>query len=174
MPKQESTASQSQTSPVGRYKATFYVAFSDGEMFEWWMNPFVRKGFGHCKCMAQLGDVCSIVDPRAHIILQQVFHESITPDKIELDSDVLNELQAGGYKITRPLPVAEVAKAWASTGYTVLEYETVVDSSRKMNHITLCVPTCVSVVKAFLGISSWSVTPFQLHNWLLKNGAKKI
>lgn len=55
--------------------------------------------------------------------------------------------------------------------YPVLEWIAKPDGT---HNPTLVIPSCVTAVKAVLGLKSWAVTPKGLHDYMLKNGAEVI
>lgn len=127
---------------------TWYIVFSDYEVTKHWSHFFMKEGFRHCYCFRQIGDYIYWVDPTTSNIDSAIIVGDVTTTiKTILD-----------YK--RPSIVVAFTKTF--------------DFDNKMFRLRNMLPTCVNVVKMFIGINSTAQTPYQLYKDLLYKGAQKI
>lgn len=129
----------------------WFVVFKTADRPRWWHRPFAREGFGHTFCFAQTGHFITMVDPANHGVVVQTLY-NLEDSNITINADAL-------------------ALAYVQQGYTVVYYENKVDVSKYLLHF---VPSCVTVVKYILGITSRALTPHGLYQWLLSNGGVKL
>jgi hypothetical protein len=152
----------------------FYVVFKDAEVRRWWQTPFVCKNFGHVVLISQMGLNVSEINPGFSMIRQNNYFQTAEPDKIYEKSDVAKQMSEDGFLLTKYLEAEQVAAAYAGSGGIVLKYKSLVDYDKSIYHVTSWIPTCVTIIKGFMGIRCWAITPLQLYKWLLKNGAEQI
>lgn len=163
------------TLPNGRYENEFYVAFSDARELVWWMRLFVRdKNFGHCALIAPMNFVVGVIEPTQHQVKYHCYYHAVKPAGFLKDKDDVKTLEQANAFIVTPMDPLDVAKVWVGLGWRVVRYKAVVDTGQKIYHPSNMVPSCVSLVKAMMGVTSWVITPKQLYNWLLKRGGEEI
>lgn len=132
------------------YGNEYYIYFGSSDTMPWWQRIFVpRKNLEHCGVLMQLGHQVLRVEPRAQgPEIKAFFH----PDDQRI-----------------PIPAGVVAADMVLQGWTVLRYEA--GKRRKVYHISNIVPSCVTLVKALIGRTTFEITPQQLYYGLLKDGA---
>lgn len=128
-----------------RGKTAWYVVFSSNDVKPHWLHRFMKKPFLHCYCFRQIGDFIYWANPTTSNIDTKIF--------LEIDASVF----------------AHSLKFVPNT--RVLTFYSDLDFSNKIFNLWNIAPTCVSVVKMFLGISCRAQTPYQLFKHLLKLGA---
>lgn len=130
-------------------KTTWYVVFTSRDVKPHWVHRFLNRNFLHCYCFraieGQEQDLIYVADPTT----------------ANIDSRIIEGMHASLF--------AHSLKFIPNT--KVLTFETSLDFSGKILTIWNSVPTCVSIVKMFLGIHAYAQTPYQLYKHLLKKGA---
>ena len=124
---------------------TWYVVFTDEEVSPHLIHRVLQKPFYHCYCFRQIGDHVYVVNPTISNVDSQI------------------------YEFTHASQLAQEISRNPDT--KILKFKYKFDNSNRVFNITNMWPTCVSVVKMFLGIRSRAVTPYQLYKYLLKRGA---
>lgn len=124
---------------------TWYVVFTTRDVNRHPINRLLRKPFYHCYCFRQIGDHIYYANPTTSNIDTKIY------EKVDAE-----ELAQGISRFTNT---------------KVLKFRYRFDIKNRMFNIFNMVPTCVSAVKMFLGISCRAVTPYQLYKYLLKRGA---
>ena len=133
-------------------KTTWYIVFTTQDVKPHWFHWFMRKDFLHCYCFR------AIRGSRQNLIYWA------NPTTANIDSKIFERTRAS--LLAKHLATAPNTK--------VLAFETALDLSNKILTIWNMVPTCVSVVKMFLGIRAQAQTPYQLYKHLLSLGATHI
>jgi hypothetical protein len=127
---------------------TWYVVFTEQDVNRHLIHRILRKPFYHCYCFRQIGG--------------HIHYNNPTTSNIDT-------------KIYQEVSVEELAQEISKQPNTkILRIKIPVDFSNKNFNIWNMLPTCVSTVKMFLGITNKAVTPYQLYRHLLKRGAKLI
>lgn len=151
------------------------MAFSDAQYLAWWMKPFARaKGFGHCVLLSQMGFVVGLIEPTPSHVRHHCYYHAVKPRDFLRDPRDAKTLEDANAFIVTPMDAAELAQVWRGLGWRVVRYKATVDSKRKIYHPSNMVPSCVSLVKAMMGVTAWVFTPKQLYNWLLRHGGEEI
>jgi hypothetical protein len=136
---------------IDQNSTTWYIVFTDDDVAPHWIHRFIRKGFQHCACFrtveGEFGDMIYLANPTTANI-----HSGIIEEK-HGEALALDLVQRSGTK--------------------VLRFKTSLDFSNRILTIWNMVPTCVSVVKMFLGIRARAQTPYQLYKHLIKLGAEE-
>lgn len=126
-------------------EVTWYIVFTDENVSKHWLHPVLKKEFHHCYCFRQIGDMVYMAEPTT----------------ANIDSRIYKDISA------RQLAI-QFSRREATR---VLKFKYEFDFNNKMFNLWNLVPTCVSVVKMFLGIKAKAQTPYQLYKHLLKQGA---
>jgi uncharacterized protein YjaG (DUF416 family) len=127
----------------------WYVVFSAHNVRPTKIHTFLKYPFYHCYCFRQIGDYVYFADhTKANI--NTAIYQDVTAN--ELAHILINE----------------------NDNLVILRIKIPIDFSNKNFNIWNMLPTCVSTVKMFLGITNKAVTPYQLYRHLLKRGAKLI
>lgn len=127
---------------------TWYVVFTEQDVNRHLIHRILHKPFYHCYCFRQIGG--------------HIHYNNPTTSNIDT-------------KIYQEVSVEELAQEISKQPNTkILRIKIPVDFSNKNFNIWNMLPTCVSTVKMFLGITNKAVTPYQLYRHLLKRGAKLI
>ena len=129
----------------------WYVGFGTCEDVLWWQKPFVEPEWQHCFCFAQVGPIVQTINP--------------TRQRIEVGIQTTPEGEA--------LSAYDHAKTMHGLGYTVIRVNHVPET---LNWRSIFPPSCVSVVKAFLGYNTgfFTFTPKKLCFHLLKSGKGEL
>lgn len=140
--------------PSARQRFTAFVVFQGAEHRRAW-RIFTRRGWRHCFVVIPIyypepsltADVYSlIINPITCFVRQDVI---FMPPR-----DLVNQLLEQGYTAAVAVPV---------------------DHDYKIEYIPRGLLTCVSLVKALIGVRAWYVwTPEHLARYLLRNGAELI
>lgn len=128
-----------------RGKTAWYVVFTSRDVAPHWLHRFMKKPFLHCYCFRQIGDYIYWANPSTANIDTKIF--------LDIEASVF----AHALKFV--------------PGTKVLTFYSDLDFSNKIFNLWNIAPTCVSVVKMFLGIRARAQTPYQLYNHLIKLGA---
>lgn len=76
---------------------------------------------------------------------------------------------------TQPFPAEALALAYHNDGYTVIRAEYQIDElDNGFPRILQFLPNCVTVVKYFMGLNTWHITPYQFYQWLIRTKRAKI
>ena len=129
-------------------EVTWYVVFTDEDVDHHWVHRFIKPGFRHCYCFRQIGDYIYYANPTTSNIDSKVFKDMTSEDLAQ-------------YTLLAP-------------NTKVLKFKYPFDINNRMFSIWNIAPTCVSVVKMFLGITATAVTPYQLYKQLLTKGAQAL
>ncbi len=139
----------------------WYVAFTGADQATHVLfSRVLKEGFKHCLCFSVLrgqgamGDHIVFVDPTP-------YHVDISTMIDEVDPSIAVRAE-------------HIVNAFHKLGYRVVRFQYTVDNSRTLLHFGNAYPSCVTVIKCVLGIRSWSVTPYQLFKWLIRNGAEQL
>lgn len=124
---------------------TWYIVFTDYDVAPHPIHRLLQKPFLHCYCFRQIGDHIFFSNPTTSNIDTKVYQQV---DAEELSQEILRKPNT-----------------------KILKFKYRFDIKNKMFNIWNMAPTCVSVVKMFLGVRSRAVTPYQLYKHLLKRGA---
>lgn len=133
---------------------TWYIGFCDfagsGPL-----KAFVRPGFGHVFAFASAGHGLLVAEPVAWGLSLKYLPRPAG---------------RGAY------PADVLAAEWLATTprLTLLRVRVPRMQVPTARHLSFALPTCVSVVKAVLGLRAWAVTPWQLYRVLLKAGAVPV
>lgn len=140
------------------------------------MRPVVwARGFGHCVVLSQMDFFVGCLQPTPERLEYRAYFHQVKPLNDFLESEKDRETLAAAHAVLLvPMDVRELAKVWVGLGWRIVRWKANVDSCGKIYHPSNTVPSCVSVVKAALGISAWVFTPKQLFNWLLRHGGEEI
>ena len=130
-------------------KNTWYVVFTTQDVKVHWFHRLMHKQFLHCYCFRAIDGV------------EQDLIYWANPTTANIDTKIFEGMHAS--------LLAHSLKFVPNT--KVLTFKTSLDFSNKILTIWNMVPTCVSVVKMFLGIRARAQTPYQLYKHLLKIGA---
>ena len=125
-----------------RVEVTWYIVFTDLDVEPHWVHRFLKKGFYHCYCFRQIGDYIYYANPTTSNIDTKNYQGTSI-------ADLVGELSA---KADEPLKV--------------LKFKYPFDFKNRMFNTWNLVPTCVNVVKMFLGIRARAQTPYQLYKYL--------
>lgn len=124
----------------------FWVVFEDRMHQSWnFWHVFLRPGFYHCWLMTQCLTGSVMVHP-------------------------LRNTWALEHSLKEPHEIAQELVEHPEHRYRVL----VIDRSTRFAYSLRGVITCVSVVKAALGLRGLSLTPYQLYQQLLRLGAVEV
>tara|TARA_A200000159_G_scaffold59245_1_gene54776 strand:- start:1156 stop:1566 length:411 start_codon:yes stop_codon:yes gene_type:complete len=126
-------------------KIEWYIIFTDQEVGPHWLHFLLKKGFYHCYLFRQIGDYVYYANPRLSNIDTKIY-QGMSIDQLADD--------------LRSQPNTKI-----------LKFKYPFDFNNQMFNTWNLVPTCVSVVKMFLGIRARAQTPYQLYKHLLKKGA---
>lgn len=124
---------------------TWYIVFTDYNVQTHLIHKILRKPFYHCYCFRQIGDHIHYNNPTTSNIDTKIY-QKINANK--LAQEILKQ------------PNTKILK---------IKYR--FDIKNRIFNIYNIAPTCVSVVKMFLGIRCRAITPYQLYKYLLKCGA---
>lgn len=103
-----------------------------------------------------------------HWFTRKNFRHCLAFRATEQGTLVCNPLGQGLYLHWAPGSAADYAQGCLRTGWPTLSFETALTT----NYFSSGMMTCVSVLKALLNVRSpWVITPYQLHQQLLKSGA---
>ena len=127
----------------------WFFAFKDGTTI---FNPLLKKGFGHVFVFSIIGDRIFVVNP----------HRSF----IEL-------INISSYDKQFP-DIKEVIEEIKKNGAVVVRAKIEPDIKERCLEVKNMFPSCVNLAKMVSCYRSWSQTPYQLYNSLLKNGAERI
>lgn len=140
--------------PNLRKRFTAYVVFTGAEHRRWW-RIFTRRGWRHCFVIipayypqAGLGAVAysQIINPWVECIRSDVVFQS-------------------------PRAVSEAFLRDGATCVIAIP----IDQKFTGRYVPRGLLTCVSLIKALLGINAWQiVTPEQLASWLLRHGGELL
>ena len=136
---------------MGSIAITWYVLFTSNYVTPRWFHFFMKKKFLHCSCFKDMpyeNPVVYMVDPNTAFIRPEVL------------SVVNSERMATNLS--------------GCPNTTILKYTSTLDFENKLFTIWNMAPTCVTVVKMYLGITAKAQTPHQLYKHLLKLGATQI
>ena len=108
------------------------------------MDWFSHPFYRHVSLLAPLGDgACLYVEPMSHRVETYVYAQDV--------STTVEELK--------------------SLGYVIIKYNHNLDDSKVRCKWNL-IPSCVTVVKVFSGVSASVVSPWGLCKWLLKRNSR--
>lgn len=139
--------------PVTRKRFTAYVFFQGAEHRQWW-KIYTRRGWRHVFIVLPVHRGNSLVDP--------VYSLIINPLLWGIDAEVYFH------------PPWKLAQEALENGATCV-VKIAVDKRFDREYVPRGLLTCVSVVKALLGISAWFVwTPEHLARYLLRNGGQLV
>lgn len=140
--------------PSARQRFTAFVVFQGAEHRRAW-RIFTRKGWRHC-----------------FVVIPIYYPEpSLTADVYSL---VINPITFCIRFDTVFMPPRKLVGMMLDEGYTAA-IAVPVDHDYQTDYIPRGLMTCVSVVKAIIGIRAWFVwTPEHLARYLLRNGAELI
>lgn len=124
---------------------TWYVVFTSKEVNHHPIQFLLKKPFYHCYCFRQIGEYIYFANPTTANIDSRIYHKT---EAEELAQAISRELNT-----------------------KVLKFKYKFDFKNRMFKIWNVAPTCVSVVKMFLGITADAQTPYQLYRHLLRKGA---
>lgn len=135
-------------SPNRKAYTIWYVVFTTKEVRWHPLQKHLKKPFYHCYCFRDIKPHIYVADPTLSHINSSIY-------------------------------AYDSAKDWAKDlvkdkNTTVVCYRSYLDFNNRINHIGNIWPSCVSVVKMFLGIKSYSYTPYALYKWLLNNGGQIV
>lgn len=125
-----------------------YTVFTSHRTTPHWTHKFLKKHFYHCYTFRQEKSDTLIIDMTY----------------TDLEVFTIKNVSAETY--------AYYIKEKPNT--IVLEQEYSLDLNNKAINFFNMLPTCVSITKLALSISSAAQTPFQLYKVLLKKGAEQI
>ena len=137
---------------MGSVNQTWYILFSPNHVKPHWVHQFLNKKFLHCYCFR----TCTRSKPTAVYVAD--------PRTSHISAEVLHRTNA--YSLATLLSVLP--------NTTILKFTSPLDFENKLFTIWNMAPTCVTVVKMFLGITAKAQTPYQLYKHLLKLGATQI
>lgn len=126
-------------------KTCWYVVFTSADVTPRWFHRLMRKPFLHCYCFRQIGEYIYWANPTT----------------ANVDTKIFTGIDASAF--------AHALKFVPKT--RVLTFYSDLDLSNKIFNIWNIAPTCVNIVKMFLGVTCRAQTPFQLYNHLRKLGA---
>jgi hypothetical protein len=129
----------------------WYIAFTDGYEGVWY-GRLLPKRFGHVLCFAQMRGTVAALDPRRY---ELGVHEMYAP---------------GG----EPLLADALAEAWRALGYTVVRWTHEVRKLPFWVRLSLCLPTCVNLVKYVSNAQTCAQTPKGFYNWLTRQPNIKV
>ena len=129
-------------------KIVWYVVFTSKDVKTSIHQKFLKKNFYHCFCFRQIDDVVYYVDPTTADISSSVYVET------------------SAYELAKDFALKH------KKDYKVLQIEKEYDFNSKICSLRNALPNCVNVVKMFIGLKTWSQTPYQLYKHLLRNNAK--
>lgn len=138
----------------GRQRFTAYVIFQGAEHRRFW-RIFTGKGWRHCLVVIPFSDhEPSLISPTYSLIINPITCFVRVETVFEEPLDVVQQYLDAGYT--------------AAIGWQV-------DHDYKHEYIPRGLLTCVSLVKALIGVSAWYVwTPKHLGRYLLRNGGELI
>ena len=144
--------------PVGHIhqQKTFvaYVVFAKGKRGTIW-SIFCRRGWGHCLVLQPA------YDPFPGLLSKQ-YTIKIEPQTWGIDVELWLETPE------------EIARQFSAAGDVVVRYKTTVPA-KGMMFVPRGVFSCVSIVKAVLGINAWRLlTPWHLFLYLVRQGGQLI
>lgn len=123
----------------------WYVVFTDQEVQPHWIHPFLKREFHHCYCFREIGDLIYFANPTI--------------------SNIDSKIYAG-------VDILDLATNIKRQPHTkILKFKYPFDFRNRVFNTWNMAPTCVSVVKMFLGISAKAQTPYQLYRHLIQEGA---
>lgn len=123
----------------------WYIVFTDCEVDPHWLHLLLKKEFYHCYLFRQIGDYIYYANPTTSNIDTKIY-QGMSID--QLANDLKNQPNT-----------------------KILKFKYPFDFNNQMFNTWNLVPTCVSVVKMFLGIRAKAQTPYQLYKHLLRKGA---
>ena len=126
----------------------WYIVFTDEDVGPHWIHRVLKKGFFHCYCFRKIGDYIYYANPTTSNIDSRIYEKVVIGDLI-----------------------SEIKKFPNSN---ILEFKYPFDINNKMFNIWNLAPTCVNIVKMFLGVSVRAQTPYQLYKQLLAKGAQTL
>lgn len=126
-------------------KTCWYIVFTARDVLPKWFHRFMKKPFLHCYCFRQIDEYIYWANPTT----------------ANIDTKIILGVDASGF--------AHALKFVPDT--KVLTFYSDLDLSNKIFNFGNVLPTCVNVVKMFLGISCMAQTPYQLYRYLIKRGA---
>lgn len=127
-----------------RIDVTWYIVFTDNDVQDHWLHSFLRRGFRHCYCLRQIGEYVYYANPTTSNIDSKIITGMPIEDYI---------FQEHGDNI-------------------VLKFKYPFDFNNRMFSIWNMLPTCVNVVKLFLGLKLKAQTPYQLYRQLRREGGE--
>ena len=133
---------------------TAYVVFQGAEHQIWW-RMFTRAGYRHVLLIIPTDGGRSLFDPNGSCIVVNGLSYTVNLNSLDITAKQAAEecLKRGATEVFR----FKVSKRFTR------------------EFIPRGILTCVSLIKAVMGINAWWViTPEQLRNWLIDNGAEKV
>mgnify|MGYP005704260311 CR=1 FL=1 len=129
-------------------KIIWYVVFTSKDVKPHKCQMFLKKNFYHCFCFRQIDDVVYYIDPTTADISSSVY------------------IDTSAYELAKDFALKN------KKFYKVLQIEKEYDFNNRICSLRNMIPNCVNVVKMFIGLKSWSQTPYQLYKHLLRNNAR--
>lgn len=123
----------------------WYIVFTDFDTEPHWVQKVLKKGFYHCYCFRKIGDSIFLIDPSVANVDSKIYQ---------------------GYSMDQ---LAEKLRGYPNTKVLKFKYE--FDFKNRIFNTWNLAPTCVNIVKMFLGVTARAQTPYQLYLHLLKKGA---
>lgn len=140
--------------PVRKTRFTAYLIFSGAEHGIWW-RMFTPRGFRHVQLIIPADGDRNLFDQSGQCIVVNATSYSVTVNLFDKRARELADdfLDAG----------ATMVLTWfVDVGFT-------------REFIPRGFLTCVSIVKALIGVNVWYlITPDHLARWLIRNGAKRL
>lgn len=132
-------------------ETTWHIGFTNHGVEPHWVHFFISRKFTHCYCYRDFSDQT----PAVYVV---------EPTTTYIRPEILGNITAE--------QVTQLIKNTPTT--TILKFTSPLDFENKLFTIWNMAPTCVTVVKMFLGITAKAQTPYQLYKHLLKLGATQI
>lgn len=133
---------------------TAYIVFHGAEHQIWW-RMFTKAGYRHAMLIIPTDGGRSLFDPRGSCVVVNGLSYTVNVNGLETTAK-----QAADHCLANG--ATEVLRFKVSKKFT-------------REFVPRGILTCVSLIKAIIGINAWWViTPEQLRKWLLENGAEKV
>lgn len=137
------------STPIGSLYAPlfreYYIVFENADRLNWFEKLFVRDGFEHVSLLMPL------MDGTIHV----------THTKRGTDIHF--------YKIN----VEDAAKVMGKQNKTIVYIPHVRVNNYKL-HLSMFIPSCVTMVMKFTGLTCGTIIPYSYYRWLLKNNGRLL
>ena len=143
----------------------FFVIFSSDTPYRRWWNVFLKKPFWHSFIMVTWSDgfdnYVYFNDPVVELLTHKLYFREEKPNKIAHWFSYLRDYRECHKNIIGVYP-------------KILQTHFYLDKQDFGFKLQQKIPLCTTLIKRFLGINSWSITPKQLYKLLRRRGCKEI